>query len=92
MTKIMPDLLQRMETDPDAEMRLIVRVDGDPVPAAERLAKGPVRVLRTFTLVPGLAVAGKARDCLRLLDEPWVRQVEEDRPVRAMMDAQPENR
>jgi len=84
MTKIMPDLLRRMKADPDAQVRLIVRVDGDPAPAAERLAGGPVRVLRTLTLVPSLAVAGKARDCLRLLDEPWVDRVEEDRPVQAM--------
>jgi len=83
-SKIAPDLLRRMETEPDAEVRLIVRVDGDPAPAADRLAGGPVRVLRTFTLVPGLAVVGKAADCLRLLDEPWVSRMEEDRPVRAM--------
>ncbi len=82
--KIMPDLLRQMKAAPDAEMRLIVRVEGDPAPAAARLAGGPVRVLRTFTLVPGLAVAGKARDCLRLLDEPWVSRVEEDRQVRTM--------
>lgn len=84
MTKIAPDLLRRMQEEPDAEMRLIVRVDGDPAPAAERLAGGPLRVLRTFTLVPGLAVAGKANDALRLLDEPWVSRVEEDREVRTM--------
>jgi len=82
--KIMPDLLRRMREDPESDMRLIVLVEGDPAPAAERLTSGPVRVLRTFTLVPGLAVVGKARDCLRLLDEPWVSRVEEDREVRTM--------
>jgi len=84
MTKIMPDLLRRMKEDPESNMRLIVRVEGDPSPVAERLTGGPVRVLRTFTLVPGLAVVGKARDCLRLLDEPWVSRLEEDREVHTM--------
>ncbi|MBU1877794.1 MAG: hypothetical protein KJ734_02475, partial [Chloroflexi bacterium] len=60
MTKIMPKLLECMQADPDAEMRLIVRVNGDPAQAAEHLAAGPMRVLRQFTLVPGMAVAGKA--------------------------------
>jgi hypothetical protein len=83
-TKIAPDLLRRMKADPDADVRLIVRVKGEPAPAAQHLAGGPLRVLRTFTLVPGLAVAGKARDGLRLLDEPWVDRVEEDREVRVM--------
>jgi hypothetical protein len=83
-TKIAPDLLRRMKANPDADVRLIVRVKGDPAPAAEQLDGGALRVLRTFTLVPGLAVAGKARDGLRLLDESWVEHVEEDRQVRVM--------
>ena len=83
-TQIMPDLLRRMKADPDADVRLIVRVKGDPAAAAEHLAGGPLRVLRTFTLISGLAVAGQARDGLRLLDEPWVERVEEDRVVRVL--------
>jgi hypothetical protein len=84
MQKIDRALHQKLATDPQQSVALIVRTDGDATPHLPRLAELGLQVGRQFKLVPGVSVTGFAAAALLLLEEHWVVKVEEDRPVRTM--------
>jgi len=79
--KIEPSLRAKLQTLLPGEVRLIIRVDGDVPRAATRLMEQGVTVLRSFHLIPALAIRCSAEQALALLEEPWVQAVEEDRRV-----------
>jgi hypothetical protein len=83
MRKIEPALEARLRQRPEQTVRLIVRVAGDVPQVAARLKELEVTVLRSFTLIPALAISCSAATALGLLQEAWVQAIEEDRQVSA---------
>jgi hypothetical protein len=82
--QVSPDLLQALQEQPQAEIAVIVHLDGDPaeyVPAIEQLG---MSVTRTFRLTNTAAARGLARNVLSLLDQPWVVRIEADQTMRTM--------
>jgi hypothetical protein len=81
MSKIEPALEARLQQRPGDTVRLIVRVEGNVQEAAARLRELGVAVLRAFNLIPALAISCSAATALGLLQEAWVRAIEEDQQV-----------
>lgn len=84
MAEIDAKLSSRLKSDPDAVVQLIVRATDDPAAVADRARALGIKVRRQYRLTRSLAIAGKASLCLRLLDEPGVTSIEEDREVHTM--------
>jgi len=84
MAKIDAKLRQQLEGEPEAYMHLIVRLVDAPQDVEERVARRGLQVRRRYRLIPAVAVAGAAKACLSLLDEPWVAFVEPDHEVHTM--------
>jgi hypothetical protein len=79
------NLLRILKGQSQAEIAVIVHVDGDPahyVTATERLG---LSVTRTFRLTQTLAARGLAQDVQSLLEQPWVTKVEPDRTITTMV-------
>ena len=81
MDKIEQAFQTKLQKRPEDIVRLIVRIEGDISQATVRLTELGVTVLRSFTLIKAVAVSCSAQTALALLQEPWVRAVEEDRQV-----------
>jgi hypothetical protein len=76
-------LQNRLQKQPDAPVRLIVRIVGDMPQAEKQLGEMGANVVRTFSLTKAVAVTCSAATALSLVDEPWVQSIEEDRQVTA---------
>lgn len=84
MADISPDLKSRLQRNPQALVRLIIRLKDDPqshVPAMQ--ARG-LTVRHTYSLTSSVAIEGSASASLALANEPWVVSVEEDKPVHTL--------
>ena len=77
-------LVRRLQSAPDREFDLLLRLSADAGDAIGRLSKRGVQVRRRFRLIQALAVRASGKEALRLLEEPWVVAVEEDKEVRAL--------
>lgn len=84
MAKISADLEQKLKSEPERTVDLIVRTTSDARSYVEWCESVGLAVKRCFKLSPGLAVCGKAENALKLLDQDWVQSVELDQPVQAM--------
>jgi hypothetical protein len=84
MAEIKDNLRARLEQDPQARIRLIVRVEGDLDQAGDLLRAQGWQVGRKMTLISGWAVEGSASQVLALAHESWVQSIEEDRVVHTM--------
>lgn len=84
MAKIDVMLRRQLEGEPEASVRLIVRLTDPPQDVAEQVASRGLKVRRQYRLMPAMAIAGRAKACLALLEEPWVASVEADREVHTM--------
>jgi hypothetical protein len=82
--KIDPQLRQTMQAQPNAEFLLLLRVDQIDANSEQALAAHSVAIRRSLTLVPTFAVTCTGRAGMSLLELPWIRRVEEDRPVYAL--------
>lgn len=82
--KIDPQLKQTLQAQPDAEFLLLLRVDQIDASRQQALAARGVTIRRSLTLTPSFAVTCSGAAGLSLLDLPWIRSVEEDRPVVAL--------
>lgn len=82
--KIDPQLKRSMQAQPDAEFSLLLRVDQIDVSRKQALVAHGVTIRRSLTLVPTFAVTCSGVAGLGLLNLPWIRLVEEDRPVYAL--------
>ncbi len=80
--KVEAELLKRLQANPEAEFRLIVRTRGEPGQYLTRLQSLGIAVRRQFRLTRSLALTARAAAALRLADEAWVEKIEEDRIVR----------
>lgn len=82
--KIDPQLKQTLQAQPDAEFLLLLRVDQIDANHQQVLIARGVTIRRSLTLAPTFAVTCSGGVGLSLLDLPWIRSVEEDRPVYAL--------
>lgn len=82
--KVEAELLERLQANPEAAFRLIVKTEGEPGQYLTRLQTLGIEVRRQFRLTRSLAVTAKAAAALRLADEAWVEKIEEDQLVRTM--------
>lgn len=82
--KIDPQLKQTLQAQPDAEFLLLLRVDQIDASRQQALAARGVTIRRSLTLTPSFAVTCSGAAGLSLLGLPWIRSVEEDRPVVAL--------
>jgi len=84
MAMISQDLRSKLQRDPHAVVRLIVRLKDDPgAHVADVQARG-LTVRHAYSLISAIAVEGNASASLTLADEPWVLSIEEDKPVHTM--------
>lgn len=83
-TTIDPQLKQAMQARRDDAFHLLLRVDQVDVRCEQALEEHGATVRHRMTLTPTYAVTCSGASGLRLLKLPWVRRVEEDRPVYAL--------
>lgn len=79
-----PQLKQALQTRRHDEFHLLLLVDQVDTAREQALAAAGVVVRRSMTLTPTFAVTCTGAAGLGLLDLPWIRRVEEDRPVYAL--------
>ncbi len=77
-------LVRRLKAFPKRQFDLLLRVSPDARDAAGKVEKRGVEVRRRFRLTHALAVRVSGEEALRLMEEPWIVGVEEDREVRAL--------
>lgn len=77
-------LARELETWPDVEHNLLVRVQRADDQAEETLRSLGLDVRRRFRLVSSFSVRGPGNAALKLLDYSWVQRIEEDRAVHTM--------
>lgn len=82
--KIDPDLRQTLQMHGSSEFALLLRVDKVDDSRERDLLARSVVIRRRLMLVPTYAVTCSGATGLELLEQPWVRHVEEDRPVYAL--------
>jgi hypothetical protein len=84
MANISQDLKSKLQTSPNATVRLIVRLADDPSRHVAAVQAHGLIVRHTYTLISAVAVEGAASASLKLADEPWVVSIEEDKAVHTM--------
>ncbi len=77
-------LVRRLKSFPEREFDLLLRVSPDARDAAAEVGKRGLEVRRRYRLIDALAVRASGKEALRLMEEPWVVSVEEDRDVQAL--------
>ena len=83
--KVSSDLVQALREQLQAQVAVIVHVDGDPTQYGTALEQLGMSVVRTFRLTNTVAARGLARDVLALFDQPWVTRVELDQTITTMV-------
>ncbi len=73
-----------LQTRRNDEFHLLLLVDQIDAGREQALAVRGVIVRRSMTLTPTFAITCTGAAGLSLLDLPWIRRVEEDRPVYAL--------
>ena len=81
-TKFASGLRENLSSKGETQVRLILRIQGDPANARKAAEKAGLRILRTFRLFSGFAVSGPASAILSLANASWLARIEPDRPVR----------
>jgi hypothetical protein len=84
VASISQDLKSKLQGNPDATVRLIVRLTGDPVSRVAAVQAHGLTVRHTYSLISAIAIEGAASASLALAEEPWVISIEEDKAVHTM--------
>jgi hypothetical protein len=79
--KVDPKLEQAWKRTPQAEIPVIVHVQGDPAQYVGDIEALELSVSRVFRLTNTLAVHGSAFRVLQLTDRPWVYKIEHDQQI-----------
>jgi hypothetical protein len=79
--KVDSELEQTLTRAPNAQVSVIVHVEGNPVEYTSAIEAHDLSVVRAFRLTNTLAVRGLAFRVLQLADEPWVSKIESDRRI-----------
>ncbi len=77
-------LEQKLRSNLDAKVRVIVRTNGDPNQYTQTLQSQGFHVVRTSSLINAVTVDGTAKLALALGGADWVARIEEDKPVHTM--------
>ena len=83
--KISPDLLRVLQGQSQAEIAVIVHVDGDATQYVSPIGQFGLSVARAFRLTHTIAARGLAQDVYSLLEQPWVTKVELDQTITTMV-------
>jgi len=84
VASIPPDLKARFQKNPNAVVRLIVRLKDDPGSRVAAVQAHGLTVRHTYSLISAIATEGTAAASLALAAEPWVNSIEEDKQVHTM--------
>ena len=84
MANIAPDFLSKLKANPNAMVNVIVRLKDNPAQHVADVQASGLGVRHTYSLIPAIAVQGKAAACLDLAKKPWVESIEEDKSVHTM--------
>jgi hypothetical protein len=79
-----PGLKSKLLQDPNATVRLIVRLKDDPSSRVAAVQSHGLTVRHTYSLISAIAIEGSASASLALAGEPWVVSVEEDSAVHTL--------
>ena len=79
--KVDPELEQTWQNAPQADVAVIVHVQGEPAQYTTAIEALDLSVARVFRLTNTLAVCGPAFRVLQLVDRPWVYKIESDRKI-----------
>jgi len=82
--KASAESLRVWRQDPQAQVSVIVHVDGATDQYVETLGGLGMSVVRAFRLTNTIAAKGLARCVLDLLEKPWVEKVEPDQKITTM--------
>ena len=77
-------LVQHLESMPDAEFEVLVRVADQAALYQTAVLEHGLTVRHVFRLTRTIAARGAGERVLALLGEPWVERIELDREVKAM--------
>jgi hypothetical protein len=78
------DLKSRLQQNPNAVVRLIVRLKDAPDSRVAAVQAHGLTVRHTYSLMSAIATEGSAAASLALAAEPWVVSIEEDKTVHTM--------
>jgi hypothetical protein len=82
--KIPASLIKKIQAAPHMPVRLILRIGGmGPAEAAAELRTRGFHVRYILGLVGAVAVEARGEKVLTLAGESWIKEIEEDREVRA---------
>jgi hypothetical protein len=84
VASISQNLKSKLQQNPSAIVRLIVRLKDDPSSRVAAVQAHGLTVRHTYSLISAIAVEGAASASLALSDEPWVVSIEEDSSVHTM--------
>jgi hypothetical protein len=79
--KVDPELEQSLKRAPQANVAVIVHVQGDPAQYTSTIESLELAVVRVFRLTNTLALRGPASCVLQLSDQPWVNKIESDQRI-----------
>jgi hypothetical protein len=79
--KVDPELERTLERAPQANVPVIVHVQGDAAQHVASIESLGLSVTRVFRLTNTLAVHGAALSISQLADRPWVIKIEGDRQI-----------
>lgn len=82
--KASPELVQAWQSDPQAQVAVIVHVAGDARQYVEAVNELGMSGVRAFRLTNTIAARGPARCVLDLLAQPWVERIEPDQKITAI--------
>ena len=82
--KASADLIDAWRAEPEAEVAVIVHVDGPADQYKEALSDLGLAVERVFRLTSTISGRGLACQVLDMLETPWIRRVELDRQITTM--------
>ena len=83
-TEMSPGLEHILAANPDAQFYLLVRVTKADDSTEQALRDYGATIRHRLTLVPTFAVTCTGAAALSLMQCPWVKHIEDDRPVHTM--------
>jgi len=82
--KARSEWIAQWQTDAQANVPVIIHVDGDPKQYVETLIEKGLAVTHTFRLTQTVSANGPAQCVLDLLELSWITKIEPDQPIRTM--------
>jgi hypothetical protein len=84
MATMSQDLRSKLLQNPNATVKLIVRLKDEPNSRVAAVQSYGLTVRHTYSLISAIAIEGSASASLALAEQPWVDSVEEDGAVHTL--------